>query len=361
MSHRFLTSVGGLAVVIAVMSLPAAPVAGQAQTAAAKTTAAARTTDARSTDWTPPRTPWGDQDLQGLWNNSTSTPLQRPSQFGEQEFFTDEEAAEFAEERASELNRDRRDGGPEADINRTYNEHWMDPRRVKLTPDKRTALIVDPPDGRIPPLVALTPEAEKRRAARAAAGRRFAEGMPHSYVDASLPFRCIIRTDRPPYLSTSYSNTYQIFQSPGYVVILVEMIHSARVIPVDGRPHLGKNIDQWLGDTRGRWEGTTLVIETTNFRADDGVTYANADPETYRITERFTRADANTLNYEFTVSDPKTWTRPWTARIPWTKTDDEQVFEYACYEDNYDMVHLLAGGRAREKAADEAAKRGSTK
>jgi hypothetical protein len=166
--------------------------------------------------------------------------------------------------------------------------------------------------------------------------------------------RCIIRTDSPPYLPTIYNNDFQIFQSPGTVVIAPEMIHSARIIPVGGQPHLGNDLHQWLGDSRGHWDGDTLVVETTNFRKDDGVIFQNADPDTYRITERFTRLDANTLNYEFTVEDPHTWTRPWTARIPWTKIDPaEQMYEYACHEDNYDLVHFLIGARSREQRGEK--------
>jgi hypothetical protein len=199
----------------------------------------------------------------------------------------------------------------------------------------------------------LTPEREKARAARAAANARFNAGLPENYLDMSLPVRCIIRTDSPPYLPTIYNNDFQIFQSPGYVVIAPEMIHSARVIPLDSRPHLNKNLKQWLGDSRGHWEGNTLVVETTNFRSDDGGVYQNASPETFRITERFSRVDAKTINYEFRVEDPKTWTKPWTAVIPWTKIDpEEQMYEYACHEDNYDIVHFLAGAREREKRGE---------
>jgi len=300
-----------------------------------------------------PRTPWGDPDLQGVWNDATSTPLQRPNGAGK-DVLTDEEAASFQDELANDLSRDRRDGGADADVNRAYNEHWMDSRRLKITADRRTSLIVDPPDGRIPPLVKLSPEREKVRAERAAANARFNAGLPATYKDMSLPVRCIIRTDSPPYLPTIYNNDFQIFQSPGLVVIAPEMIHSARMIPVDGRPHLGKNLRQWLGDSRGHWEGDTLVVETTNFRKDDGVIFQNADPDTFRITERFTRVDANTLNYEFTVEDPRTWTKPWSARIPWTKIDPgEQMYEYACHEDNYDLVHFLVGARAREQRGEK--------
>jgi hypothetical protein len=343
MARRFVTAFGLLGALMAVMSLPSALAQGSGAAVAAKT-------QARSKSWTPPRTAWGDPDLQGIWNNATSTPLQRPDAASGKQLLTDEEAAQFAEELAFGLTRDRRDGGAEIDVNRAYNEHWMDPKRLQITADKRTSLIIDPPDGRIPPLVALTPEREKRRVALAEAVRRFNAGLPNSYLDGGMPMRCIIRTDRPPYLPIIYNNTFQVYQSPGYVVIHVEMIHSARVIPVDGRPHIGKTLRQWLGDSRGRWDGNTLVVETTNFRPDDGVVYGNADPETFRIVERFTRVDANSINYTFTVEDPRTWTKPWTAMIPWNKTDD-QLYEYACHEDNYDMVHLLAGARAREKAA----------
>jgi hypothetical protein len=300
--------------------------------------------------YSPPRTPWGDPDLQGVWNDATSTPLQRPGAVGGKEVLTDEEAAEFQAALAHDLTRDRRDGGPEVDVNRAYNDHWMDARRLKITADRRTSLIVDPPDGRIPPLVPLSPERQGARAARAAAAARFQAGLPHNYTDMSLPVRCIIRTDSPPYLPTIYNNDFQIVQSPGYVTIAPEMIHSARIIPVDGRPHLNKALRQWLGDSRGHWDGTTLVVETTNFRSDDGVIFQNANPATFKITERFTRVAADSLNYEFTVEDPTTWTRPWTALIPWNKIDPaEQMYEYACHEDNFDIVHFLTGARKREK------------
>jgi hypothetical protein len=300
-----------------------------------------------------PKTPWGDPDLQGVWNDATSTPLQRPGGVGAKDVLSDEEAEEFQQQLAHDLTRDRRDGGADADVNRAYNEHWMDSRRLKITADRRTSLIVDPPDGRMPPLVPLPPEREKARVARNAANARFNAGLPQNYLDMSLPVRCIIRTDLVPYLPTIYNNDFQIFQSPGYVVIAPEMIHSARVIPLDGRPHSNKNLKQWLGDSRGHWEGNTLVVETTNFRADDGGVYQNANPETFRITERFSRVDAKTINYEFRVEDPKTWTKPWTAVIPWTRIDpEEQMYEYACHEDNYDIVHFLSGAREREKRGE---------
>ena len=300
--------------------------------------------------YTVPRTPWGDPDLQGVWNDATSTPLQRPN--GTKDVLTDEEAADFQASLAHELTRDRRDGGPEADVNRAYNDHWMDARRLKITADHRTSLIVEPRDGRIPPLVPLSPERQAARAARAAANARFNQGLPDDYTDMSLPVRCIIRTDSPPYLPTIYNNDFQIFQSPGVVAISPEMIHSARMVYTDGRPHLNGSLHQWLGDSRGRWDGTTLVVETTNFRSDDGVIFQGASPESFRITERFTRVDPTSINYEFTVEDPTTWTKPWTAIIPWTKIDPgEQMYEYGCHEDNFDIVHFLKGARNRQKNA----------
>jgi hypothetical protein len=339
--HRFLTSWSIVAAAIAIAAL--STVAGQTpKQAPAKPAAPVKKA------FTSPKTPWGDPDLQGVWNDATSTPLQRD--IGAKDVLSDEEAADFQKELAFNLTRDRRDGGPEVDVNRAYNDHWMDARRLKITNDHRTSLIVDPPDGRIPPQVPLSPERQRARADRAAANTRFNAGLPDHYLDMSLPVRCIIRTDSPPYLPTIYNNDFQIFQSPGYVVIGPEMIHSARVIPLDARPHLGKDLKQWLGDSRGRWEGDTLVVETTNFKPDDGVTFQGSNPATFKITERFTRVAADSINYEFTVEDPKTWTKPWTALIPWTKIDpNEQMYEYACHEDNYDIVHFLTGARKREK------------
>jgi hypothetical protein len=349
--HRWLSSV--IVAAFAAAMIPSALVVAQTGTSTAGKPAPAKPATAAKAatptkGWNAPKTPWGDPDLQGVWNDATSTPLQRPA--GKGETVNEGEANQFEEQLAYDLSRDRRDGGPEVDVNRAYNEHWMDSRRLKITNDRRTSLIVDPPDGRLPPTVPISPERQKIRAERQAAGARFNQGMPLVATEMSLPIRCIIRTDSPPYLPTIYNNDFQIFQSPGYVVIAPEMIHSARMIPLDGRPHLGKNLKQWLGDTRGHFEGNTLVIETTNFRTDDGTVYQGANPETYKITERFTRVAPDAINYEFTISDPMTWTKPWTAVIPWTKIDPkEQMYEYMCHEDNFDIVHLLSGARAREK------------
>jgi hypothetical protein len=353
MTHRRVATLGIPAMVIAFGSLSL--LMSQApQTARKAATPSAATSAAPAAKPGGFRTPWGDPDLQGVWNDATSTPLQRPTGVASKDVLSEGEAEEFQDQLASNLSRDRRDGGPEVDVNRAYNEHWMDSRRLKVTADRRTSLIVDPPDGRIPPLVRISPERQKERDERAAALARFNAGMPNTYLDFDLPIRCVVRTDMPPYMPIIYNNDLQIVQSPGYVTIAPEMIHSARIIPLDGRPHIGKNLHQWLGDSRGHWEGDTLVLETTNFRPDTDIFQA-ADPATFRVTERFTRVDARTINYEYTVEDPHTWTRPWTVRIPWTRIDPaEQMYEYACYEDNYDVSHFLGGARDREKRGEVA-------
>ena len=352
MTRRSLMSLGGLSVAIALVSLWAVPVMGQAQKPAAPARPAAPAAKPAARTPTPAKTPWGDPDLQGIWNFATSTPLERPASVGEKAVLSEQEAEEFAEKLAFDLTRDRRDGGNAADVARAYNEHWMDNRRLEMLSDKRTSLIVDPPDGRIPPRVPPTPERKLAAQELGARAARFNAGMPESHEEFTPPVRGIIRTDRPPYLGTIYNNTAQIFQSPGYVVILQEMIHSSRVIPLDGRPHIGSNLKQWLGDTRGRFEGTTLVVETTNFRKDLGAVYGNANPDTFKIVERFTRVSPDSLNYEFTISDPNTWTKPWTAIVPWARIK-EQLYEYTTHEDNYDLVHLLVGARVREARGEK--------
>jgi len=345
MGHRFLASLGVLAVVIAVVSLAPVPVAGQAPTPAAKTKT-----------WTPPRTPWGQPDLQGTWSNATITPLERPSTLGGKEVLTDEEAANFAQEQNRRQNRDFVDpkkggaGYPPASEGGVvpYNEFWYD-RGNKVIGTKRTSLIVDPPNGRMPP---LTPEAQASAAARRAA--RAERGPADSWADRNLWERCITRGLPDGMLPGPYNNNVRLLQTPGYVVILTEMIHDARFVPLDGRPQLAQDIRQWMGASRGRWEGNTLVVETTNF--SDKANFRGSGGNLH-LVERFTRVDADTINYQFTVDDPTTFTRPWTVAIPMTKTQ-EQIYEYACHEGNHAMVGVLAGARAEEKAAEEAAKKG---
>jgi hypothetical protein len=356
MSRGLRISLGVVAIVVVAVSLLAAR--GQLTWPGGLT---AGTEDGEG--WTPPRTPWGDPDLQGIYNYGTSTPLQRPLQAGDKQVLSDEEAATLEADIAQRLDRDRRDGGAQADVSRSYNDVWMDPARKKLTADKRTSLIIDPPDGRLPPRVKreLTPDEQKAAEAADMSTRRFNTGFQESYLDMDVGNRCIIRRRNEggghPYLPAIYNNMAQIFQTPGYVVIYSEMIHFSRIIPVDGRPHLPPNVETWLGDPRGHWEGNTLVVETANFLSSDdvgrtAVVYGNANPKTFRLVERFTRVAPDMINYEVTMSDPNTWTRPFTISVPWNKTQ-EQVYEYQCQETNYDMYHWLSSARAREKRGEK--------
>ena len=339
MNHRFLASMSALGVVTVLVLLTPILIAGQAPLSMAKTR-------------TPPRTPDGKPDLQGIWTNATVTPLERPRDLAGKEFFTQTEAAEFEKQAVYDANGDRRDGTADADVGRAYNEFWRD--RGKVVSTMRTSLIVDPPDGRVP---SLTPEAQKRNADRLEAARRRG-GAFDGPENRSLAERCLSMPQAgPPMLPANYNSNYQIVQTPGSVVILVEMIHDARIIPLDGSPHLPQNIRQWLGDSRGHWEdGNTLVVETTNFTDK---TNFRGSSENLRLVERFTRVDVNTLLYQFTVEDPTTWAKPWSGEIPMKKAQGP-LYEYACHEGNYGLAGVLAGARAEEKrAAEEAAKKGS--
>ena len=346
MRHQFPVSISALAV-IAVVSLTLAPVAGQAPSAPA-TKAAAKT-------GTPPRTADGQPDLQGIWNYSTITPLERPSALAGKEVFTAEEAAEFEKKTVAEVS-DRQDNKEPADIVGNYNDFWWE-RGTKLA-NNRTSLILDPADGRLP---ALTPEARKRtdspEAKKLAEARR---GNADTYADLDPGDRCIQHGKAgPPINPSGYNNNIQLFQTPDHVAILHEQIHDTRVIPLDGRPHVASQVGQWMGDARGHWEGQTLVVETTNF---NGKHEQVARPllessERLKLVERFTRVDADTLSYEYTVTDPTIWVKPWTAQFP-MKKNPGKMYEYACHEGNYSMEVRLSGARALEKA-QEAAKRGS--
>ena len=298
-----------------------------------------------------PSTPWGDPDIQGTFTFRTITPLERPSAFAGQETLDPEEAENFEASENIRVNRDlfdplspdyqagyqpRSEGGV-----LSYNEFWYE-RGTELTKDNRTALIVDPPDGRIP----YTEEAIKQR--RNIPMYLRAE-TADSYTDRSLADRCIMGFNSgPPMTSGGYNNNVQIWQIPGYVVLLNEMVHNTRIISTDGRPHL--NIRQWAGDSRGHWEGNTLVVETTNFLRETSLRGSTADTQ---LVERFTRIDADTVMYEFTAEDLNSYTRPWTAQMPLRRTDGS-LFEYACHEGNYGLYGILAGARAKEKAAEEA-------
>ena len=294
-----------------------------------------------------PRTAWGAPDLQGVWDFRSLTPMQRPAELADQETFTSEEAATFSEEVLRDQSRDLADADAQAATGRVvpYNDFWFDWGSTVTT--ERTSLIVDPPDGRIPD---LTPSAERRRAvrqaARAGVGRD--EVSPGGWLDElSAPARCILGFNQgPPMTPSAYNNNMQLFQTEDHVVILNEMIHDARIVPIDGRPVLSGNIRQWTGSSRGHWDGDTLVVETTN-RRDQSFRGATGH---LRLTERFTRADANTLVYEVTLDDPTTWTSPWTFMVPMVSNSGE-VYEYACHEGNYYMGNMLRGKRAEEQAA----------
>lgn len=302
---------------------------------------AAKPAKTASKAWTPPRTPDGQPDLQGVWTNATLTPLERPAEFAGKEFLTEQEAADYVKRTLQRVNTDRRDGGAQVDVGRSYNEFWRD-RGNGLVADRRTSLIIDPPDGKIPP---YTPEAQKRVDDNRAWLREHATDGPE---DRSLAERCIAWTTAgPPMLPGPYNNDLQIVQAPGYVAILNEMIHDTRVIPLDGRPHVSQNIHEWMGDSRGHWEGNTLVVDTTNFNSE--YSFRGSDSNLHLI-ERFTRVSPGVIQYEFTVDDPTTFIKTWTARIPLNKTS-ERVYEYACHEGNYALADILAGARDAEKRA----------
>jgi hypothetical protein len=302
-----------------------------------------------ASNWTPSRTPDGQFDLGGVWDFSTITPLERPSGLGNKQTFTDEEAAAFEREENLRQNRDLIDpkkGGaqylPGSVI--PYNEFWYE-RGNKIIGSKRTSLIIDPPDGRIPP---LTPEAQQRLDAQAAAARdeQLGRVRADSPQQRSLADRCILGFNAgPPMTPGAYNNHVQITQSPGYVTLVVEMVHDARIVPIDGRPHLPSRLRQYKGDSIGRWEGRTLVIDTTNFLRETSFRGSSAN---LHLVERLTRVDADTLLYEFTVDDPKTWTKPWTAAVPMRRVQTP-IYEYACHEGNYALRNILSGARAQDK------------
>ena len=280
-------------------------------------------------------------DLHGVWNFSTITPLERPAEFAGREFLTDADARAYEQRVAERSNRDNREASPEADVSGAYNEFWWDRgvHAARVRGKVRTSLIVDPPDGRLPP---LTADAQARAAARAQAREAHPADGPE---DRSLGERCLLFNAGPPMLSGPYNNYVQILQTTDHIVIHNEMIHDARIIPLDGRPHLPASVRLLQGDARGRWEGDTLVVETTNF--SDRTNVRGSGPG-LRLTERFTRDGPSTLLYEFTVDDPASFTKPWTAVLPMTRTD-AQLYEYACHEGNYAMTGILRGARAGEK------------
>jgi hypothetical protein len=342
MSLRAVVLVGTLTV------LGLGPLAGLSPSVLAQT--AGKSPAAKGARWTLSRTADGQPDLQGVWANNSATPLQRPPSLAGKAVLSPEElaAVKAAAEELFSGGGDAAFGDSvfEAALTRAksftstdgrtgdYNHFWLVEREF----DNRTSLITDPADGRIP---ALTPEAQRRAAARPAPS--FDNPLADSWEDRSLSERCI--TFGSPRLGAGYNSYYQIQQTRDYVAITMETIHDVRVVPLDSRPHVGSNIRQWLGDSRGHWEGDTLVIDTTNYSPKSRLA---GSTENLHVTERLTRVAADTIKYEVTFNDPTTWVRPWTVMIP-LKHTSEQIYEYACHEDNTGLEGILSGARAQEK------------
>ena len=324
MSHRCLAFVTAACVTSALVALAASPLAAQGRPASVPQPVV-------------PKTPDGRPDLQGNWNFATVTPLERPADLAGKDRLTPKEAEEYARRAVESSNADRRAPGTAGDVALAYNNFWYD-RGTKTVGTMQTSLIVDPNDGRLP---ALTPEAQRAADARAEIRRRNAEGPE----ERSLAERCLLFNAGPPLLPGPYNNNLQIVQTSDFVVIANEMIHDVRVVPLDGRPHLPPGVRRWLGDPRGRWEGNTLVVDSTNFSDKTAV---RGTDKNLHLTERFTRVDANTLHYEFTIDDPTAFAKPWTVSLPFTRLD-ELIYEYACHEANYAMEGMLKAARMAEQ------------
>src|SRR5579863_9804646 len=343
MSHRLLSSLFTSASAAMVISL--APVAGQ--------TPAPATKAAASKPWTQPKTAWGDPDLQGLWpaTDMINVPMQRPANFGTRAVLTKEEyeVREQAAQRTAAA--DKVEYVPEnASFGINPPSYWLEHGK----PNYQASLVVDPPDGRTPP---LTAEALKLAAAR----RESTRGHNNdTWEDQSFYDRCISRGVMGSILPVIYNNGNQILQAPGYVMIRYEMIHETRIIPLDGRPHVDAGVRSYMGDPRGHWEGNTLVVETTNLVGNTNGIGLNGGgtphSDALRLVERFTRVGPDTIEYRATIDDPKTWTQPWTVAFPLKRDTKFQLYEYACHEGNYAMTDILSGARALEGAADKAAK-----
>ena len=288
------------------------------------------------------RTPWGDPDLQGVWDYKTITPLERPLNLAGREFLTDAEASQLEARAAKRLDEPPDETVPATTIHAPY---WTDPGR-KVLGDKRTSLIIDPPDGRIP---AMTPEGQIRAQLRARGGGGRDGGRADGPEDRTTLERCITQGLPTASLPTLYNNNIQIFQAPGYVAILHEMVHEVRIVPLDGRAPLTPTIRQWIGSSRGHWDGDTLVVETTNF--SDKTSYRGSSP-TMHLVERYTRIDRDTIGFQITVDDPATWVKPWTAALP-LRPSEGQIYEYACHEANVGLKDILEVARDEEKAAEQ--------
>src|ERR1700677_442569 len=312
-----------------------------------------QTKPGQTKSWTQPKTPWGDPDLQGMWPGNMGVPLQRSESREPRTTLTDEESAQRKAQARKQAQADN-ESTAASDSKTTIGppSYWVEAG----TPTRQTSLISDPPNGRLPP---LTPEEQKLRK-EARGGKGFPgewRGEADSYDDLNIYYRCITRGVLGSIIPVVYNNGNEILQAPGLVIIRNEMIHETRVIPLDGRPHLSPAIRQYMGDSRGHWEGNTLVIETTNSTDKDAIGSNGAgypgDPGHHsadlKLTERLTRVDADTLNYRATIDDPKTWTKPWTILIPLKRNDHYQLLEYACHEGNVAMGDILSGARADER------------
>ena len=327
---------GALAIGVALVGLVVVPLDGQTKAAAP----GGGKTGGKT--YSPPKTAWGDPDLQGNFTNKDESgiPFERPSAFDGKKIddVEDAELAELNRERAAQTAaRAAGIGGADTGAGPT---HWYENYNAK---NSRPWLVVDPADGKIPP---LTPEAQARIAAMPANRSSFTDGPFDGPQDFSLYDRCITRGLPGSMMPAIYGNSYQIVQAPGYVAIRYEMIHETRIIPLDGRPHLTPSLRPVMGDARGRWEGRTLVVETTNFNPRS--TYRNAESSSLTLVERFTPVSADKMEWAVTVNDPKTWARPWTFAMTLTKDDSQPPFEYACHEGNYGLPNILRGARTTE-------------
>jgi len=342
MHRRTLTPLVILAAMMAVWLLVAVSASAQAQSVAAKPAAIDKT-------WTPPKTPDGAPDLQGVWTNQTNVPLERPPALGAKEIYTAEEVA--ANQKAAAEAGARRVETGETGVHYDVAQFLLDRTHSTTGVSERTSIIVGP-EGRVPRVL---PEAQKRQADRQAANRGHQWDGPEN---RALGERCIVwPNEGPPMLPEGYNSNLQILQGPGYVAIEQEMIHDVRIIPTDGRPHAPANVRSYLGDARGHWEGNTLVVETTNFNNRGAF---RGSSENLQVVERFTRSNEDTILYQFTVSDPSTWEKPWSGELPITKIGG-QLYEYACQEGNYGLPNILSGARATEAKEAKAAAEGAAK
>ncbi len=304
-----------------------------------------------SRSWTPPKTPWGDPDLQGVWTSDDciGTPMNRPAQFGNRLYYTEEELVQRETALARQAQNDRQEfAAADARVGTGPPGHWGERAR---RPCRQTSLVIDPADGKTPEFV---PEARTRRVPEGATND---DPRPASWEDFSFYIRCITRGVTGSTFPVIYGNGQQIIQGPGFVTILQEMVHEARVIPLDGRPHASSKIRSYMGDARGRWEGNTLVVETTNFLGNRTGIALNGGgvpaSDALKLTETFTRVGANELKYEVTIDDPKTYVRPFKVGFPLTQEPGYQNFEYACHEGNNAMFNSLSAARAQERAREK--------